>query len=334
MYFSLARTLAIDQQATTWKAFEDFQSHYGKVYDSIDEVKERFAVFRENMRMIAEHNSDSSNNFTMAMNKFSDLTRNEFAAMVSGGFTPTVLTLGDRAGAPSCGEFNSVFQDIPANVDWRDDNAVTSVKNQGQCGSCWSFSAAGALEGAWSISSGTLVDLSEQQLVDCAGLRYGNLGCHGGLMDGAFEYVIENGLCLEHDYPYMSGVTQKSGTCDTSCTSGISMSDCSDVEPNNQLALKTAVATMGPVSVAIEADTRYFQSYSSGVLTAVDCGTTLDHGVLVVGYGEDSGQKYWLVKNSWGEDWGESGYVKIGRDDSSDSVGICGIAAQPSFPIV
>ena len=151
-------------------------------------------------------------------------------------------------------------------------------------------------------------------------------------MEGAFKFVIENGHCLNIEYPYTSGVTQTGGSC-KSCSEFAKISSCSDVKPNDQISLKSAVAQQ-PVAVAIEADTRYFQSYSSGVLTSPDCGTKLDHGVLAVGYGEENGQKYWLVKNSWSSSWGEDGYVKISRSDSTNDPGICGIAMDPSFPTV
>ena len=184
------------------------------------------------------------------------------------------------------------------------------------------------MEGAWAISKGQLVDLSEQELVDCAGLKYGSMGCSGGQMEGAFKFIIENGQCAASSYPY----TAKDGSCH-SCTAVAHASSCYDVKPNDQLSLKAAVAKQ-PVAVAIEADTKYFQSYSGGILTSSSCGTSLDHGVLTVGYGEENGQKYWLVKNSWGTSWGDQGYVKIGRSESTNDAGICGIAMDPSFPTV
>ena len=146
-----------------------------------------------------------------------------------------------------------------------------------------------------------------------------------------FKYVIEHGQCSDSSYPYTSG-TGQSGSC-KSCSSVAHISSCSDVKPNDQISLKGAVAQQ-PVAIAIEADTKYFQSYSSGVLTSSTCGTSLDHGVLTVGYGEENGIKYWLVKNSWGTSWGDKGYVKIGRSDSTNDPGICGIAMDPSFPSV
>jgi C1A family cysteine protease len=284
-------------------------------------MEKRFSVFRNNLRNIILHNLDHTQNFTMGVNQFTDLTPEEFKAQFVGGLKQDV-------GSYGCKSYSSSASGAPASMDWRSKGAVTSVKNQGQCGSCWTFSSTGAIEGAWAISKGALINLSEQELVDCAGLKYGSMGCNGGQMEGAFKFVIENGQCDLSSYPY----TAVDGTCQK-CNAVVHMSSCSDVKPNDQVSLKGAVAQQ-PVSIAIEADTKYFQSYSSGVLTSSSCGTNLDHGVLIVGYGEEDGQKYWLVKNSWGTTWGEKGYVKIARSDSTDDAGICGIAMDPSFPSV
>ena len=306
-----------------WKQFSNFQERFNKRYENIQELEVRFKVFRENLRNIILHNLDIRQNFTMGINQFTDLTSQEFKdTYVSGLKSATV-------GSYGCKTFSSSASGVPSSIDWRTKGAVTTVKDQGQCGSCWTFSATGAIEGAWAIAKGQLVDLTEQQLVDCAtGISYGSHGCSGGQMEGAFKYVIEHGQCSLDSYPY----TAKDGTCKT-CSSVAHISSCSDVKPNDQISLKAAVAQQ-PVAIAIEADTRYFQSYSSGVLTSSSCGTSLDHGVLIVGYGEDSGQKYWLVKNSWGTSWGENGYVKIARSESTNDAGICGIAIDPSFPSV
>uniref|UniRef100_A0A6C0ERD0 Peptidase C1A papain C-terminal domain-containing protein n=1 Tax=viral metagenome TaxID=1070528 RepID=A0A6C0ERD0_9ZZZZ len=310
-----------------WKEFTNFQDRFQKVYDTLEDYERRFAIFRSNLRSIILHNLDERQNFTMGVNQFTDLTPEEFKSLYIGSVKPDVQVVGSYG----CKTFvsTSLSAALPASVDWRLNGAVTSVKDQGQCGSCWSFSSTGAVEGAWAISGRQLIDLSEQQLVDCAtGLSYGSHGCSGGQMEGGFKYVIENGQCSLASYPY----TAKDGTC-KKCSVVVDISSCYDVKPNDQLSLKTAVAGQ-PVSVAIEADTRYFQSYSSGVLTSSSCGTNLDHGVLVVGYGEENGQKYWLVKNSWSATWGDKGYVKIGRSESTNDAGICGIAMQPSFPSV
>lgn len=312
-----------------WKQFTKFQERFKKIYNTIEELEIRFDIFRSNLRDIILHNLDHSQNFTMGINQFTDLTSIEFKEQFTGGYKYNDGLLGGEVGSYGCGTFTSSASGAPVSLDWRKKNAVTSVKDQGQCGSCWTFSSTGASEGAWAITTGDLIDLSEEQLVECAtGVQYGSHGCNGGQMEGAFKYLIQNGQCALSSYPYTSG-SGKSGSC-KSCSEIAHFSSCSDVKPNDQISLKGAVAQQ-PVAVAIEADTRYFQSYSGGILDSVSCGTQLDHGVLIVGYGEESGEKYWLLKNSWGTSWGEQGYFRILRTDSTNDPGICGIAMDPSF---
>lgn len=312
-----------DQDLFEWKEFNNFQERFNKRYSTLKELEHRFEIFRENLHFIFEHNSDLEQNFTLGVNQFADLTNYEFRSKYMNGVSQPL-------GMYLCSSYSSSASGAPLSIDWRTKGAVTPVKDQGQCGSCWTFSATGAMEGAWAVRYGQLLSLSEQELVDCAyGIGYGSYGCNGGQMDGAFKYGIQTGMCSESAYPYTSGTTGTGGSC-KDCNVIAKFSSCADVKPNDQVSFKGAVASQ-PVSVAIQADSAYFQLYKSGVLTSASCGTNLNHGVLAVGYGTENDTPYWLVKNSWGSSWGDQGYVKILRSDSTNDAGICGIAKQPSF---
>ena len=227
---------------------------------------------------------------------------------------------------------------LPASVNWVEKGSVTPVKDQGQCGSCWSFSTTGALEGSYANKYGNLVSFSEQELVDCDNRKNGgkDIGCNGGLMDNAFAWIEKNGgLCTESAYPYTSGTTKTSGPCNNACASvsGSTVVNFVDVAPNSDTAMMTAL-TLQPVSIAIEADQKDFQLYKSGVFTG-SCGTTLDHGVLVVGYGTLDGSDYYLVKNSWSTTWGDNGYIRLGRGSQyNGGAGQCGMLMQASYPVL
>jgi len=281
----------------------------------------RYTVFKHNMDHITLQNKKGLS-YTLGMNAFGDLTAEEFKSTYASGYRSIHDTVHRRSNAAVVRHHKPAAKAL----DWRTKGAVTPVKNQQQCGSCWAFSATGSMEGVNFLQgSKKLVSYSEQQLVDCS-TSFGNQGCNGGLMDQAFQYVNQNGICTEDSYPYVAMNQQ----CNTSCTPVGKFSSYKDVTPGQESALYPAV-DMNPVSIAIEADQQVFQFYQGGVLDDPSCGTQLDHGVLVVGYGTDSdaGADYWIVKNSWGAQWGESGYIRMVRDKNQ-----CGLAAEPSYPTV
>jgi len=326
---TIAQNLRSDSE---WSKFTQYQKDFGKNYASLDELEVRYHYFKNTLFTIANHNLDKTQTFQMGINQFSDLSPEEFQIKYLGGFKQSNMT-SLSVGAAACSKFTGTpGKMLPNAVDWTTLGKTTAVKDQGYCGSCWSFSAAEAIESAWAIKKGQLLTLSEQQLVDCS-KKYGNMGCNGGLMDSAFHYVMDNGLCLESAYPYTSGKTTTSGTCQTTCSPAVTISGCADTTPNNQITLKEAVS-MGPVSIAIQADSKIFQSYTSGIITGTSCGQTLDHGVVITGYSQENSIMYWKVRNSWSASWGEAGYVRIERSEKTNDAGTCGVAMQPSFPIV
>jgi len=223
------------------------------------------------------------------------------------------------------------FNDLPSAVDWREQGAVASVKDQGMCGSCWAFSAIGALEGMWKLyGDGKLYNLSEQQLVDCSE-NQGNYGCGGGLMDYAFNYTMQLGACTDEDYPY---VGDDDDCRDSTCKSVVKTKGCANLWTGDSTTTEQVLnymVSMHPVSIAVSAGSPIWMNYQSGVVNDTSCyGGGLDHGVVVVGYNRSTdGSGYWIVKNSWGTDWGMNGYIYLGMDSN-----ICGVAEDPSFPLI
>ncbi|KAK4787391.1 hypothetical protein SAY86_011224 [Trapa natans] len=302
--------------------FESWMAKHGKSYENLEEKLHRFEVFEENLKHIDETNKKITN-YWLGLNEFADLTHEEFKKMYLG---LKKVDLSQRS-QPSDEDFtHSEFVDLPKSVDWRKKGAVTSVKNQGSCGSCWAFSTVASIEGINQIVTGNLTSLSEQELIDCD-TNYNN-GCSGGLMDYAFTYIISNGgLHKEDDYPYI----MEEGTCELTKDESelVTISGYHDVPANNEQSLLKALANQ-PLSVAIEASGRDFQFYSGGVFDG-HCGTELDHGVAAVGYGSTKGVDYIIVKNSWGPKWGEKGFIRMKRNTGKPE-GLCGINKMASYP--
>jgi len=302
-----------------WEAWKKF---HGKTYGSAEEETYRKDIWNFHLKKVLEHNSQG-HSYTLAMNQFADLTNTEYRYYMLGMKRSFVNQTRDGSTYLPASHVK-----LPPQVDWRKEGYVTGVKNQGQCGSCWAFSATGSLEGQHFKKTGKLVSLSEQQLVDCSG-AYGDHGCNGGLMDNAFKYVKGNGgLDTERCYPYEA--MDDSCHFKTSCI-GATCTGYVDIPSGNEGALQSSTANVGPISVAIDASHMSFQLYHSGVYDEPRCSSVeLDHGVLVVGYGTYQGQDYWLVKNSWGAGWGMEGYIMMSRNKDNQ----CGIATSSSYPLV
>ena len=279
--------------------FEAWKAAHSMKFESFENTY-RERIFLANLAEITLHNSKLSKSYTMGLNQFSALTQEEFAQQFLGLNLPEgVETVSEDLEYPIVGD-----------VDWTTQGAVTPIKNQGQCGSCWAFSTTGSLEGLSKLAYGTLQSFSEQQLVDCSG-KYGNQACNGGLMDNAFKFVKDNGIVLESEYAYKA-VKQ---AC-AKPTGPFKISGFTDVKDCNTLA--TAVAER-PVSVAVDANN--WSKYASGVFN--NCGKSLDHGVLLVGVVGGN----WKIKNSWGTGWGESGFIRLA---TGNTCGVCNVASYPN----
>ncbi|XP_046550355.1 procathepsin L-like isoform X3 [Haliotis rubra] len=312
---------------TSFSVYEEwqiFKNTHGKIFRDFETEKQRYETFKDNLLYIADHNKLYKNgaiSFYLGINQFADMTHGEFRSYMhldhsmqrTSHGAPVHVSLADDL--------------LPHQIDWRTRGYVTPVKDQGQCGSCWAFSTTGSLEGQHFRKKGRLISLSEQQLVDCS-RTFSESGCNGGWVDYAFNYIAEYGIELENAYPYLahdSMCKYEGSKVVANCTGHV------DIGKGSESDLKSAVGSVGPVSVAIDASHRSFQLYKGGVYSEKRCSrTNLDHAVLAAGYGTLQGLDYWLVKNSWGLSWGEGGYVKMTRNKHNQ----CGIASEASYPRV
>ncbi|XP_061674392.1 cathepsin S-like [Syngnathoides biaculeatus] len=302
--------------------WELWKRAHNKVYSHQVEESGRRQIWEKNLQMINFHNLETTlglHTYELAMNHLGDLTGEEVSGLMTGTVVPSDL---DRI------QLNFNWEpSAPRSLDWRESGLVTEVKIQGSCGSCWAFSAVGALEGQLKKRTGELTSLSPQNLVDCS-LDFGNHGCHGGFMTNAFRYVVKNGgIDSDQAYPYKA----KRGECAYKPQDrAANCSGYSFVPKGDEDALKLALANVGPISVAIDASRPKFHFYHHGVYEDLACTQKVNHGVLAVGYGTEGGSDYWLIKNSWGVKFGDRGYIKMARNRRNQ----CGVALHACFPVM
>nr|AAQ11970.1 putative gut cathepsin L-like cysteine protease [Callosobruchus maculatus] len=319
----VATLVLVAGASSVYEEWQQFKLDHGKTYRSLVEEKRRFSVFQKNLVDIQEHNKKyerGEESFAKKVTQFADMTHEEFLDLLKLQGVPAL-----PSNAVHFDNFEDIDMEEKDAIDWREEGAVTPVKDQANCGSCWAFSAVGAIEGQFFKKNGTLVSLSAQELVDCATEDYGNNGCKGGLMGQAFDFVQDEGIQTEESYPYEGrrSSCKKSGEYVTKVKTY--------VFPLDEQEMARTVAAKGPVAVAIEASQLSF--YDKGIVDErCRCSNKredLNHGVLVVGYGSENGVDYWIVKNSWGADWGEKGYFRLKKD-----VKACGIGTYNTYPVL
>ncbi|XP_020269245.1 oryzain gamma chain-like [Asparagus officinalis] len=299
--------------------FVRFARRHEKRYETVEEIHRRFKIFSESLDLIRSTNRKGLS-YKLGINRYADLSWEEFKA--------TRLGAAQNCSATLRGNHKMTNEALLETKDWREDGIVSPVKDQGKCGSCWTFSTTGALEAAYIQATGKSISLSEQQLVDCA-TAFNNFGCNGGLPSQAFEYIKYNGgLDTEQSYPYAA----VNGICNFRPENvGVKVLDSVNITLGAEDELKHAVGLVRPVSVAFEV-VNGFRLYKSGVYSSDTCGSDpmdVNHAVLAVGYGVENGVPYWLIKNSWGAEWGDNGYFKMELGKN-----MCGVATCASYPIV
>jgi C1A family cysteine protease len=295
--------------------FNNFKNKFNKKY-SVEEEAMRFKIFQANLKTIREHNA-GDHTFTMGINQFTDLTLKEYAQKY---LNPIKIQ-------PRQMPEEKIEIVGGGSYDWRDHGGVTPVKDQGQCGSCWTFSTTGMIEGCTVADKNTeggheLIPLSEQEIVDCDDDGY---GCSGGWPYQAMKWVTDNGgLCSEADYKY----TARDGSCKKTSCESVTTLDSHD-QYSSEKEMMEDLPTKGPISIAVDAENDAFMYYDGGVVTLAECPNNgLDHAILIVGYNTDATPPYWIVKNSWAASWGNQGYIWLEYGTNT-----CGLAEQAWYGI-
>jgi C1A family cysteine protease len=317
MKFALISLAALVAGTDVKSSFVDFVKTYNKAY-TVDEFFNRFEIFQSNMALAEEHNAKSTS-WTMGVTQFADLTGEEFSKLYLG-------KVFRKERFENTQQFTPQRENDDPAFDWRSKGAVSPVRNQGQCGSCWAITVVAAVESACYILNHNLTQQSVQALMDCSG-SIGNQGCNGGYVDESFKWLQSNFLPEDACYPY----TAESGTsCKKTCPpiKKCKVTGFKDVAKGDEAAMMTALNKQ-PLAAVIEADQSAFQMYTGGVIDSPTCGKNLDHTALLIGYGTDSGKQYWTLQNSWGTTWGEQGYVRMVRNKD-----MCGLADMVSYPLV
>ena len=310
-FLSFLALVSSTEASSSDSAFLEYITKHGKSYGTSAEYEFRKAIFDKRIQEHKLHNEKANQTSTVGLNKFSDWTEYELKKL-----------FGYRG--ESQRRNYTMFEEgnIAESIDWRKKGGVTAVGNEAQCAACWAFAAVGAVEHAHWRTTGELVPLSVQQLVDC---DKGNGGCEGGMMDAAFDYAKEKPLLSWKDYPYIV----KEQACQFDQAKAVAkVTTYLDVKPNSVSQLKAALNT-GAVAIAVNGYNPPFWQYTGGIISDPACGTKLDHGVLLVGYGKENDQEFWIVKNEWTTDWGENGFVRIAIKEGP---GVCGVQMVPSLP--
>jgi len=298
--------------------FTKWMNQYQKNYE-MEAFFHRYSIFKENVNWIEENNARNLS-YTVGLNQFADLTSKEFAGrngLVKS--SPPSVSNNSRASHTPIADYK-----FATDLDWRSIGAVLIPRDQGQCGSCYAFSAVSAVESHWGIQHGMMYALSEQELVDCSSSE-GNMGCVGGQPDNSLHYMMKHGIAKHVSYPYTGTV----GGCQNAARSPVIVKGSTGVGINNEAGMIAAV-NIGPLIIQISAGEKIFQFYSAGIIDdAAGCGYSIDHAVNVIGYGIISGIPYWTIRNSWGASWGENGFVRIVRNKN-----MCEVAYEPEYPLV